>query len=129
MVELGCWRDPDLDAASISTYNSITFLWCNDYHQHPKDFPELARKVLVPAQRLNRNLHIVNDPSIILWRCDQHYLLKLAEAGYREPRSKFVDIGQHTHAFLASILEGVSDSKALVLKPAISGSARITTRI
>ena len=126
MVELRCWRDPDLNAASASTYNSINFLWCNDYHQHPKEFPAFVSDVLVPAQGLNPTLHIFNDPTIILWNSDKHYLLELAKGGYRVPRSKFVDIGQHTHASLASIIENFSESNPLVLKPAISGSARNT---
>ena len=126
VVELRCWRDPNLDVASVTTYDSITFLWCNDYHQHPKEFPDFVRKVLVPAQRMNPSLHIFNDPSIILWNCDKHYLLELAKAGYRVPRSEFVDISQHTHGSLTSIIEDFSESKPLVLKPAISGSARNT---
>ncbi|CAF9912413.1 MAG: hypothetical protein ALECFALPRED_008110 [Alectoria fallacina] len=126
VVELRCWRNPDLDAASVSTYNSITFLWCNDYHQHPEEFPKFVRNVLVPAQRLNPSVHIFNDPTVVLWNTDKHYLLELAEAGYRVPRSKFVDIGQHTHASLKSVIDEFSDSKPLVLKPAISGSARNT---
>lgn len=50
VVVLRCLRDPDLDPASVSTYNNVTFLWCNEYHQHPKEFPEVVRNVLVPAQ-------------------------------------------------------------------------------
>ena len=123
MVELHCWRDPKLDPATVSTFNVITFLWCNEYHLHPKEFPDFVRNVLVPAQRLNPSMHIFNDPTVVLWNTDKHYLLELAEAGYRVPRSKFVDIGQHTHASLISIIEQFSDSKPLVLKPAISGSA------
>lgn len=126
MVELHCWRDPKLDPVTVSTFESITFLWCNEYHQHPKEFPDFVRNVLVPAQRLNPSMHIFNDPTVVLWNTDKHYLLELAEAGYRVPRSKFVDIGQHTHASLISVIEQFSDSKPLVLKPAISGSARNT---
>ena len=80
----------------------------------------------MPAQRLNPKLHIFNDPMVILWNTDKHYLLELAKAGYRVPRSKFVDIGQYTHASLRSMIEDFSVSKPLVLKPAISGSARNT---
>lgn len=126
VVELRCWRDPDLDASSVSTYNSITFLWCNEYHRHPKTFPEFVRNVLVPAQRMNPSMHIFNDPTVILWNTDKHYLLELAEAGYHVPRSRFVDVGQHTYASLTSIIKEFSESKPLVLKPAISGSARNT---
>lgn len=126
VVELRCWRDTDLDAASVSAFDSITFLWCNDYHQHPEEFPKFVRNVLVPAQRLNPKVHIFNDPSVILWNCDKHYLLELAKAGYRVPRSKFVDVGQHTYASMTSIIEEFSESKPLILKPAVSGSARNT---
>lgn len=71
-------------------------------------------------------MHIFNGPTVILWNTDKHYLLELAEAGYRVPRSKFVDIGQHTHASLTSIITEFSALNPLVLKPAISGSARNT---
>ena len=126
LVEIRCWRDPGLDPASVSTYNSVTFLWCNDYYQHPKEFPDFVRNVLMPAQRLNPSVHIFNDPTVVLWNTDKHYLLEMAEAGYCVSRSKFVDIGQHTRSSLTSIIGDFSESKPLVLKPAISGSARST---
>ena len=116
----------DLDPAAVSIFDSDSFLWCNEYDQHPKEFPQFVRNVLVPAQQLNPSLHIFNDPRIILWNLDKHYLLELAKAGYRVPRSEFVDIGQHTHASLTSTIEEFSESKPLVLKPAISGAARNT---
>ena len=126
LVKLCCWRDSNLDAASVSAFDSITFLWCNCYYQHPEDFPKFVRNVLVPAQRLNPKLHIFNDPSVILWNCDKHYLLELAEAGYRVPRSRFVDVSQQTYASMTSIIEDFSESRPLILKPAVSGSARNT---
>lgn len=119
-------RDPDLDPTSVSIFDSNSFLWCNEYDEHPKEFPQFVRHVLGPAQQLNPSLHIFNDPRIILWDLHKHYLLELAKAGYRVPRSEFVDIGQHTHASLTSIIEEFSESKSLVLKPAISGAARNT---
>ena len=126
VVQLRSWRDPDLDPASISTFKSVSFLWCNEYDQQPKEFSEFVRNVLVPAQQLNPILHIFNDPRIILWNLDKHYLLELAKAGYRVPWSEFVDMGQHTHASQTSTIEKFSESKPLVLKPAISGTARNT---
>lgn len=119
-------RDPDLDPASVSIFDSDSFLWCNEYDQHPKEFPQFVRNVLVPAQQLNPSLHIFNDPRIILWNLDKHHLLELAKAGYRVPRSEFVDTGQHTRASLTSTIEEFSESKSLVLKPAISEAARNT---
>ena len=125
-AEPRCWRDSHLDSASVSTYNTVTFLWCNDYHQHPKEFPDFVRNVLLPAQRLNPSLHIFNDPAIVLWNTDKHYLLEMAEAGFRVPRSKFVQVGQHSHESLTSSIQEFAESKSLVLKPAVSGSARNT---
>lgn len=126
VVDHRCWRNPKLDPVSVSKYSSITFLWCNNYHQHPKEFPEFVRNILIPAQRLNPSLHIFNDPAIVLWNTDKHYLLELAESGCRVPRSKFVSVAQHTRASLISIIEEFSESKPLVLKPAMTGSARNT---
>lgn len=125
-VDLRCWRSPNLDATAISTYDTINFLWCNDYHAHPKEFPEFVRNVLLPAQRLNPSIHIFNDPQIVLWNTDKHYLLELAEKGFRVPRSKFVDVGQHSQSSLQIVIKGFSKTASLILKPAISGSARNT---
>lgn len=124
-MTIGSWRDAPLDAASASTYDKISFLWCNDYHEHPIDFPNFIRGVLLPAQHLNPHLHIFNDPAIILWNIDKHYLHDLTSAGFRVPRTTFLDVSQLSRrALLSRIAEW--KNTAVVLKPAISGSARNT---
>ena len=122
-----CWRDPSLDAGAVSSYNTVTFLWCNNYHAYPVDFPNFVRSVLIPAQALNPRQHIINDPGTVLWNCDKHYLLELADAGFPVSRSKFVDAKGLNHASLISLVQVFSEvGRAVVLKPAVSGSAHGT---
>ena len=104
----------------------MTFLWCNEYHAHPVDFPNFVRSVLIPAQALNPRLHIINDPATILWNCDKHYLLELADAEFPVSRSKFVDARALNRASLISLVQDFSMGKSVVLKPAVSGSAHGT---
>ena len=122
LVDIRSWRDESLDAAAVGKYDKITFLWCNDYHEHPKDFPRFVLTVLIPAQTMNPRLHIINDPKIVLWNSDKHYLLDLARAGYQVPETTFVDVDQLSRKKLLDII--AKSSGPLVLKPAISGSAR-----
>ncbi|CAF9902789.1 MAG: hypothetical protein HETSPECPRED_000007 [Heterodermia speciosa] len=123
-VQVRCWRDAALDAVAVSKYDAVTFLWCNNYHAHPIEFPDFVGRVLIPAQEQNPRLDIFNDPATILWNCDKHYLLQLAAAGFVISKSKFIDSSALTYASLASAVQDFSDTTAVILKPAISGSAR-----
>ncbi|KAL2051647.1 hypothetical protein ABVK25_008061 [Lepraria finkii] len=128
-VSLLCWRNPDLDATTISAFDIVTFLWCNDYHLHPKSFPAFVESILIPAQTLKPNIHIFNDPRIVLWNMDKHYLQDLAGAGFAIPRTEFIDLRKQTKNSLISTLSSFSESHPLVLKPAISSSAKMTHSI
>lgn len=125
-VDTLCWRDSSLDAGAVSSYSIVTFLWCNNYHAYPVEFPNFVRSVLIPAQALNPRQHIINDPTTVLWNCDKHYLLELADAGFLVSRSKFVDAKGLTRASLISLVQAFSVGRAVVLKPAVSGSAHET---
>ena len=125
-VQVRCWRDAGLDAAAVSKYDAVTFLWCNNYHAYPIEFPGFVRRVLTSAQEQNPGLNIFNDPATVLWNCDKHYLLELAAAGFVISRSKFVDSSTLTSASLSSTIRGFSDTTAVILKPAVSGSAHGT---
>ena len=125
-VQVRCWRDAGLDAAAVSKYESVTLLWCNNYHAHPIEFPDFVRRVLIPAQEQNLRLNIFNDPATVLWNCDKHYLLELAAAGFLISRSKFVDSSTLTCASLSSTIRDFSETTAVILKPAVSGSAHGT---
>ena len=122
-VEVRCWRGADLDAAAVSKYDTVTFLWCNNYHLHAIDFPDFIRRVLIPAQEQNLRLNIFNEPAAVLWNCDKHYLLELAAAGFLISRSKFVNSNTLTSASLSSTIRDFSEATAVILKPAVSASA------
>ena len=120
--EVRSWRDDTLDSAAIAKYDKVTFLWCNDYHEYPDEFFLFLKKVLLPVRVLNPRTHIFNDPMIVLWNADKHYLIDLAMAGFPLPKTKFLDVESNSRRLLyLTIAEWVGP---LVLKPSISGSAR-----
>lgn len=120
--DIRSWRDEQLDAAAVAKYDKVTFLWCNDYHEYPEDFLRFLKNILIPVRTLNPNTHIFNDPNVVLWNADKHYLLDLAKAGFRLPHTEFLDVGQVSRNSLYSAV--AKWSSPLVLKPSISGSAR-----
>lgn len=128
-VSLLCWRNPDLNATTISAFDIVIFLWCNKYQLHSKTFPAFVESILIPAQDLKPNIHIFNDLRIVLWNMDKHYLQDLAEVGFANPRTEFIDLRKQTKNSLTSTLSSFSKSHPLVLKLAISGSANMTHSI
>ena len=115
-----------MNAYTVAFYDVVTFLWCNNYHEHPIDFPSFLRNTLIPAQQSNPDLRVMNDPRVILWNMDKHYLVDLAEAGFRIPRTTFFDLRRYTMPPLLAEIRSLSGSQPQVLKPAISGSAKMT---
>ena len=128
-VDIRCWRGGNLDARTIAGYNAVTFLWCNEYHYHPVEFSSFVKYVLIPAQGLEPSLHIFNDPKIVLWNMDKHYLNEVAECGFSVPKTEFINLCNFTIASLVARLISFSESRPLVLKPTVSGSAYMTRLI
>ena len=125
-MDVRCWRDATLDAETVATYDVSTFLWCNNYHSHPQEFSKWIRNVLMHVQMLNSKMRMLNDPATVLWNMDKHYLLELSKAGFLTPSTAFVEIRTHSCSSLAAVIAAFSQSRPVVLKPAISGSAKMT---
>jgi len=132
LVSIESWRDKTLDVKALGAYGVITFLWCNNYHLHPVEFPEFIKSKLLPAQQLYPAMRVVNDSSIILWNIDKAlYLGELQEAGFLVPRTELV---KELDSFSAveilaehvSVLARRVTSGPVVLKPSISGSSKQT---
>ena len=111
-----------MDATVVSKYDKVTFLWCNDYHEYPEEFLRFLEVVLMPVRTMNPRTHIFNDPRVVLWNADKHYLADLAKAGFRLPHTEYLDVDQVSRKSLLSTISNWSCP--LVLKPSISGSAR-----
>ncbi|KAG7005202.1 hypothetical protein G7Y79_00021g050690 [Physcia stellaris] len=125
-VDILCWRDPSMNGYTVSQYDVVSFLWCNNYHNHPIEFPNFLRNTLIPAQKLKPDIHIMNDPEVALWNTDKHYLLGLAKAGFGIPQTAFLDLRQYNISSLLAHIGSIAGSRPQVLKPAISGSAKMT---
>lgn len=119
-----CWRD--LDAITASGYDMITVLCCNNYHYYPREFQQLVEGVLPAAQKRSPGIRILNDPSILSWNWDKYYLNDLAHQGFQILRTEFVDLDKHTKSSFMKAFVHHARSRPVVLKPAISGSARLT---
>jgi glutathione synthase/RimK-type ligase-like ATP-grasp enzyme len=133
-VSIKCWRDDGLTIGDLASYHVITFLWCNNYHLHPIEFPDFVRCKLLPAQKLQPSMRVANDPHIILWNTDKEYLDDLKSAGFAVPKTEFVRdlsafrstevLAQH----LTAVAQGITTGP-VILKPSISGSSKQTYRI
>jgi glutathione synthase/RimK-type ligase-like ATP-grasp enzyme len=132
IVSIKSWRDETLDSRYLAAYDVITFLWCNDYHLHPLEFPDFIKKMLQPAQLLSPAMRIVNDSSVILWNTDKaFYLGDLQDAGFLVPKTEYVkqcksfstveDLARHVSELAETITDG-----PVVLKPSISASSMQT---
>jgi len=131
-VSIKCWRDEALDAQALARYDIICFLWCNNYHEHPIEFPAFIEQRLLPAQKLRPTLRILNDANLVLWNTDKaHYLVDLERAGFLIPKvaalkdctaiSTVEDLAAQIRILGAGITDG-----PIVLKPSISGSSKQT---
>lgn len=81
------------------------------------------------AQRLNPSIHIINSPEIVLWNMDKQYLKELADEGFQIPRTEFVDIRNHSRSTLQAAITSFGGKTPVVLKPTMSGSAKMTSLI
>ncbi|KAK5190875.1 hypothetical protein LTR72_000686 [Exophiala xenobiotica] len=139
-VHIRCWRDDSLTPEVLAGYDNITFLWCNNYHEHPVAFPTFLRERLYPARQLSLTMRVVNNSDVVLWNTDKTYLQDVKEAGFLIPDTNFLaDINDNSFRTVGELAERIARSavavaaeatakngKGVVLKPSISGSSKQT---
>lgn len=132
-VSLKCWRDEFITAETLSKYDVISFLWCNNYHNHPVEFPAFIQHHLRPALKLQTQLKIINDVNIIEWNLDKaQYLTDLEKAGFLISKLSTLhhpEKFQTIQELVTSIINPSTKTPGggpLVLKPSFSGSAKQT---
>lgn len=129
-VEMLCWRDSSVTIEQLMSFDKICFLWCNTYHEYGIEFEKFLKEKLRPAKEQAHDLEVLNDVDFILWNTDKAiYLPELEKMGFLLPRTAHVDISS-----LGSV-DGMIDElrrassvvgSKIVLKPAISGSSKLT---
>jgi hypothetical protein len=114
MVSLGAnvttapWRDPKVD---WSTFDLVVVKSTWDYMDHVAEFHAWVRRV-ASTTRLR------NQPAMIEWNLDKHYLLDLADAGVPTIATTWLEPGDPVR--LPDVAE------AVVVKPAIGAGSRDT---
>jgi glutathione synthase/RimK-type ligase-like ATP-grasp enzyme len=105
---------PDSLACDLLLVRSV---W--DYHLRPQDFTRWIDEV-------SSTMPVLNPPEMIRWNMDKRYLREIERAGFRVPKTVFLDEG--TQADLAEVMHSGGFGEAVV-KPTISASAYETRRI
>ncbi|MFT6850400.1 MAG: hypothetical protein ACJATA_001213 [Sphingobacteriales bacterium] len=109
------WDHPNFDWAQTK---SVIFRTTWDYFER---FPEFS-KWLTKISELTK---LINSEKIIRWNIDKHYLIDLKNQGVNIIPSYFIEIGDCNKLKHHVENTGWND---LILKPAISGTARHTYR-
>lgn len=150
-VHIRCWRDDSLTSEVLAGYDNITFLWCNNYHEHPVAFLAFLHERLCPvvadfsssSPRSSRSMQtrVVNNANVVLWNTDKTYLQDVREAGFLIPDTEFLEaidanfetvaelagrIARSPVAAAAAAAAKKGKGKGVVLKPSISGSSKQT---
>lgn len=110
------WDNPTYDWSKSKT---ILFRGIWDYFDRFDEFQPWL-------ERVSKITHCINPIELIWWNIDKHYLSDLQEKGIRIVPTIFIDRGEK-----ATLQELINNSgwETIVLKPAISGTARHTYKI
>ena len=129
-VEMLCWRDTETTVSHLVSFDKICFLWCNNYHEHGYEFATFLKERLIPAQAKSSRLQVLNSTDFVLWNMDKAvYLPELDREGFSVPRTSHIDLKSMEN--IEDLVQAINRAgrrigTKVVLKPAISGSSKLT---
>lgn len=109
------WARPDFDWGEVQ---AAVFRTTWDYYERGAEFQHWL-------ERVRGGLRLFNSADQVAWNLDKHYLEDLAQKGVAAPPTVWLEPGD-PRALAALIAE--SGWSEAVVKPAISGAARLTFR-
>lgn len=110
------WSDPNVDWSKVK---SVVFRTTWDYFDRYKEFKPWF-------DSLKEKVTMFNDSRILEWNQDKVYLNEMSEKGIHIPETVFIKKGEARS--LSEIVANLSTDE-FVLKPNISGAARLTFRL
>ena len=110
------WASPDVD---WSMFRCAVFRTTWDYFERISEFTAWLN-------RIESQVRLCNEPPIIWWNLDKHYLADLESRGVPVVATRFIESGSALS--LTGLLEETGWDEA-VLKPCVSGGARHTYRL
>ncbi|KAJ6090218.1 hypothetical protein N7486_009033 [Penicillium sp. IBT 16267x] len=131
-VTIKCWTDEDIIPAIMGS-DLVTFLWAEDYVQHPIAFGRFLEKfkTAIETTEIGANSPcVMNHIDLVQWNMDKKYLLDMQDAGFDIPRTEIVDAEQFfSVSALHQRLQAFQACGPIVLKPAVSASSNNTRLI
>jgi glutathione synthase/RimK-type ligase-like ATP-grasp enzyme len=131
-VTIKRWTDKDIITTILSS-DLVTFLWAEDYIQHPvafREFLETAKKAIEINQIVVNRPCVMNHIDLVQWNMDKKYLLDMQRAGFDIPATEIIEAEQFASASaLHERLQEFQSSGSVVLKPSISASSNHTRLI
>lgn len=131
-VTIKRWMDEDIIPSMLDS-DVVTFLWAEDYIQHPIAFGEFldaAKKAIETVEIGAHRPCVVNHLDLVQWNMDKKYLLDMHRAGFNIPMTEIVDAENVACASaLHHRLQEFQSSGPIVLKPAVSASSNNTRLI
>jgi glutathione synthase/RimK-type ligase-like ATP-grasp enzyme len=110
------WADPKID---WSRFKAIVLRTTWDYFERIDEFISWLKRV-------EKETMVINEPGLIWWNLDKHYMRDLREKGIPVVESRFIEKGEKLD--LKQEIEDFGWEEA-VIKPCISGAARHTYRV
>ncbi|KAJ6017348.1 hypothetical protein N7451_000727 [Penicillium sp. IBT 35674x] len=106
----------------------VTFLWAENYIQHPEDFKEFLKKCKAAIEATGTKAPcVMNHIELVQWNMDKKYLLDMQNAGFDIPRTEIVDTAQFASvSTLHQRLQAFQSCGPIVLKPTVSASSNNT---
>ncbi|KAJ5910845.1 uncharacterized protein N7473_000148 [Penicillium subrubescens] len=131
-VTIKRWMDEDIIPFILDS-DVITFLWAEDYIQHPIAFGEFldaAKKAIETVEMGANRPCVVNHLDLVQWNMDKKYLLDMQRAGFDIPKTEIFDAEQFACTpGLHYRLQAFQLSGPIVLKPSVSASSNNTRLI
>ncbi|GAD99013.1 hypothetical protein AOR_1_1788174 [Paecilomyces variotii No. 5] len=132
LVIVKCWTDEDSISAILDS-DLATFLWAEDYVQHPVEFEKFLKNAKAAIEAKERGATspcVMNHIDLVQWNMDKKYLLDMQDAGFDIPTTEIVDVEQFASTTaLHQRLQGFRSSGPIVLKPSVSASSNNTRLI
>lgn len=126
-VTIKCWTEEDI-IATIMENDVVTFLWAENYIQHPHDFDKFLEKCKTAIKASGANAPcVMNHIELVQWNMDKKYLLDMRNAGFDIPKTEILNAEQYPSvSALHQRLQTFQSSGSIMLKPAVSASSNNT---
>jgi glutathione synthase/RimK-type ligase-like ATP-grasp enzyme len=110
------WSDPTIN---WSAFDAAVFRSTLDYFYREREFSQWLNRV-------RGQTRLLNDVDLVFWNMDKHYLSQLNRAGIPIVETRFIEKGEKGNLKEIATEAGWNE---IIIKPAISGGARLTYRI